>query len=186
MRTDAEENRTRILTAAREVFAEAGTSAPMARVARRAGVAVATLYRRFPHRDQLVADAFADQHAECTAAGAAALRDPDPAHALRSMVHTFCAYQVADKGLTAAYTTALITGRGMEQQRAQVEQVATTLLRRAQADGTIRPGVRPDDFWLLVAGNAGVIAAAGAEAAMASRRYVSHMLRSFEPQARTA
>ncbi|WP_432969856.1 TetR/AcrR family transcriptional regulator [Dactylosporangium sp. CA-233914] len=180
MRTDAEENRTRILAAAREVFTEAGASAPMARVARRAGVAVATLYRRFPHRDQLVAAAFAGQHAECTSVYAAALRDPDPARALLAMIRKVCAYQVADKGFTAAYTTALIARRGMEQQRAQAERVVTALLRRAQAEGTIRDDLRLDDFWLLLVGNAGIIAAAGTGAAAASRRYVTHMLRSFD------
>ena len=54
LRADARRNRERVLAAARAVFAEHGIDAPMATVARRAGVGVATLYRHFPTRDALV------------------------------------------------------------------------------------------------------------------------------------
>ena len=47
--------------AAREVFAERGLDASTNEIARRAGVGVATLFRRFPTRDDLVGAAFADK-----------------------------------------------------------------------------------------------------------------------------
>lgn len=49
-RRDAEENRTRIVAAAREVFVSAGFDAPLDAIARRAGVGRATLYRNFADR----------------------------------------------------------------------------------------------------------------------------------------
>ena len=49
-RRDAEENRARIIAAAREVFLVAGFDAPLDAIARRAGVGRATLYRNFPDR----------------------------------------------------------------------------------------------------------------------------------------
>ena len=55
LRADAERNRERVLSAAREVFAEQGLDASTNEIARRAGVGVATLFRRFPTRDDLVA-----------------------------------------------------------------------------------------------------------------------------------
>ena len=58
MRADAERNRERILVAARDAFAERGIDVPMDEIARQAGVGVATLYRRFPARSDLVAAAF--------------------------------------------------------------------------------------------------------------------------------
>src|SRR5260370_3741603 len=50
LRADAERNRAAILAAARDVFAEQGLEAPLEEIAARAGVGIATLYRRFPDR----------------------------------------------------------------------------------------------------------------------------------------
>uniref|UniRef100_UPI0012925D24 TetR/AcrR family transcriptional regulator n=1 Tax=Streptomyces sp. E5N91 TaxID=1851996 RepID=UPI0012925D24 len=75
LRADARRNRERVLEAAREVFSARGVDAPMSAVARRAGVGVATLYRRFPTRSSLVAAAFDDQLTVCAAAFDEALAD---------------------------------------------------------------------------------------------------------------
>jgi AcrR family transcriptional regulator len=48
LRVDARRNLESVLRAAREVFGELGYDAPMEEVARRAGVGVGTVYRRFP------------------------------------------------------------------------------------------------------------------------------------------
>ncbi len=53
LRADARRNRQQVLTAARDVFVELGADAPLDEVARRAGVGIATLYRRFPDRTSL-------------------------------------------------------------------------------------------------------------------------------------
>ena len=176
MRIDAEENRLRMITAARDLIAEVGPGAPMARVARRAGVGVATLYRRFPTRDDLVAETYANQHAECFASWREAMRDPDPRRAFRETILRLCATQVVDRG----YTTAILSGRGLDAERAEHGRALIVLLDRAKAAGTLRPEIGAEDLRLLLAGNAGVIAAAGPAAAAASRRFVEHMLRSFE------
>jgi DNA-binding transcriptional regulator YbjK len=60
LRADARRNRDRIIEAAREVFAEHGLDASMNEVARHAEVGVATLFRRFPNREQLIAATFAN------------------------------------------------------------------------------------------------------------------------------
>lgn len=57
-RRDAEENRARIITAAREVFASDGFDVPLDIIARRAGVGRATLYRNFADRFALGAAIF--------------------------------------------------------------------------------------------------------------------------------
>jgi AcrR family transcriptional regulator len=53
-RADAARNRDKILAAAREAFADPEAEVSMAEVARRAGVGMATLYRNFPGRRELL------------------------------------------------------------------------------------------------------------------------------------
>jgi AcrR family transcriptional regulator len=62
LRADAARNREQILAAARTAFRELGTAAPLDEIARRAGVNIATLYRRFPDREALVRQVIVDGH----------------------------------------------------------------------------------------------------------------------------
>lgn len=55
LRADAQRNRARILDAAEAVFAEHGPRASTEEVARRAGVAIGTVFRHFPTKDDLLA-----------------------------------------------------------------------------------------------------------------------------------
>jgi AcrR family transcriptional regulator len=165
LRVDAEENRERILATARRLFERSGPGVPMASIARHAGVGLTTLYRRFPSRDQLMVDAFAEQHKECSDCFGRALADPDPGRGFRAYAKMLCASQVVDKGYTAALVQAMLTGEGMDRERAEGERVALAVLGRAQAAGAVRPDLTAQDLFLLIAGNAGVIAAAGPAAA---------------------
>lgn len=54
-RKDVRRNLERVLQAAHELFAERGPDVTMEEVARRAGVGVGTIYRRFPSKEQLFA-----------------------------------------------------------------------------------------------------------------------------------
>ena len=58
LRADARRNRDAILQAAREAFEADGVLTPLDAVATRAGVGNATLYRNFPTRDDLLAEAY--------------------------------------------------------------------------------------------------------------------------------
>ena len=60
-RSDAERNRERILTAARAVLADRTGDVSMAEVARRAGVGMATLYRNYPGRRELLEGLYAHE-----------------------------------------------------------------------------------------------------------------------------
>ena len=61
LRLDAARNQERIVAAAAAAFAELGGDVTLDEVARRAGVGVATVYRRFRNRDQLVRAVVADR-----------------------------------------------------------------------------------------------------------------------------
>lgn len=68
-RADAERNRDKILAAAHTAFANHETQISMAEIARRAGVGMATLYRNFPGRRELLEALYTDEvDAICEAA----------------------------------------------------------------------------------------------------------------------
>ncbi len=68
-RADAQRNRSRILAAARVAFSEPGADVSMAEISRRAGVGMATLYRNFSGRRELLEALYADEvDALCAAA----------------------------------------------------------------------------------------------------------------------
>ncbi len=72
-RADAERNREKILAAARAAFADPAAEVSMAEVARRAGVGMATLYRNFPGRRELLEALYVDEvDAVCAAAATVA------------------------------------------------------------------------------------------------------------------
>ena len=60
-RSDAERNRDKILNVARAAFAEPGGEVSMAEISRRAGVGMATLYRNFPGRRELLEALYAEE-----------------------------------------------------------------------------------------------------------------------------
>src|SRR3954464_11684599 len=68
-RADAERNREKILAVARSAFAGPDAQVSMAEISRRAGVGMATLYRNFPGRRELLEALYKDEvDAMCAAA----------------------------------------------------------------------------------------------------------------------
>jgi AcrR family transcriptional regulator len=79
-RADAERNRGKILAAARSAFADPEAEVSMAEVSRRAGVGMATLYRNFPGKRELLEALFIDEvNAVCEAAETVAGETPGAA-----------------------------------------------------------------------------------------------------------
>ncbi|MEV0390296.1 helix-turn-helix domain-containing protein [Nonomuraea sp. NPDC050643] len=182
LRADARDNRHRILEAAREAFATRGLDVPMAAVARRAGVGVATLYRRFPSRESLVTEVFADQMAACGSAVEEALADPDPWRAFQTVIEKVCAMQVADQGFTEAFLTAFPEAIDYERERSRAEAGFADVVRRAKEAGRLRADFATADLVLLLRANCGVAAEPGEAAAVGSRRLVAYLLQSFRAE----
>ncbi|MFI6347552.1 TetR/AcrR family transcriptional regulator [Streptomyces sp. NPDC050560] len=90
-RADAARNRRRILEAARGAFSAAGTETSMAEVARRAGVGMATLYRNFASRHELLEALLVDEVDEVCAA-AAAVEGDSPGDRLTNWLRRFFQY----------------------------------------------------------------------------------------------
>jgi AcrR family transcriptional regulator len=113
LRSEAERNRAQIIAAARRLLGRGGVSVSMASVARDAGVGIATLFRRFPTKEDLVAAVFADRMDAHVAAAAAALDDPDPWHGLVGFLESVCAMQAADYGFADVLTMTFPTAKAL-------------------------------------------------------------------------
>lgn len=172
-RSDARDNRERILTAARDVFATDGLAVPMRVVARRAEVGPATLYRHFPTKEQLITEAFTGQMRVCADIVAAGLADPDPWRGFRVAIEHLCEMHVRDRGFTAAFMSAFPDSVDFVAARADSMSAMADLLRRAKETGRMRADVVFDDIVLILMANSGIRAATEAAAVAASRRFAT-------------
>jgi AcrR family transcriptional regulator len=151
-RTDAGRNYDAVLAAARTAFAELGTDAPLEEIARRAGVGIATLYRNFPTRDQLIASVYITE-VEAVRQAAADLAELAPSDALTAWLRRFVEYIGAKRALLAGMSKDSATFKTC---REALYEAGEPLLARAQRDGSVRPDVTIDDVIRLVSGVVGV------------------------------
>src|SRR5215212_1706217 len=145
LRDDAERNRERILAAARDVFAERGLDAPLEVIARRAGVGIATLFRRFPTRQDLLVATFGPKLAAYTEAIDRALKDPDPWRGFCDYLITITGMQRGDCGFREILTLAFPTVPEVRAQRDRVYRGVVELIEKAKATGHLREDFVAED-----------------------------------------
>ncbi|WP_336029281.1 TetR/AcrR family transcriptional regulator [Geodermatophilus sp. FMUSA9-8] len=140
-RVDAERNRARILAVAGEAFAEADEDPSMAEIARRAGVGMATLYRNFPGRLELLEELYRHLVDEICAAAQAAQGDT-PAQAFFTWLLGFHSAG-AKKGPLASLLVADSRGDRsvLNESRSRVIAAGEPLFTAAQASGEVRDDV---------------------------------------------
>ena len=144
LRADAARNSERILRAAREVFAASGPGALLEEIAQQAGVGIATLYRRFPDREQLVHAAIEQILAEMISpATEQALADENPKRGLVTLLSAAMSIAARERNtLAAAKDIRAITAEVSDQYFGSL----TLLTRRGQQAGQIRADLVPDDL----------------------------------------
>ena len=99
-RADAERNRDKILAAARSAFADPEAEISMAEISRRAGVGMATLYRNFPGRRELLEALYTDEvNAVCNAAETSG--GETPGAILEAWLHRFFAFATSKRHIAA-------------------------------------------------------------------------------------
>ena len=149
LRRDAERNRVRILAAAADAFAEGGLAVTMDEIARRAGVGVGTVYRRFPEKEQLIEALFEQRIDDLVALAEEAAAYADAWAGLVHFFESVIAVLVADRGLKEVV---LSTAHGQERvarARARISPVVDDLVARAKAEGELRPDVEGPDLGLV-------------------------------------
>ncbi|WP_327286288.1 TetR/AcrR family transcriptional regulator [Streptomyces sp. NBC_01205] len=144
-RADAQRNRQTVLDAAAEVFVTSGVDAPIRQIAARAGVGMATIYRHFPTRADLVTAVYHHQIEACAEAGPNLLADADsPFDALRQWIDLFVDFLVTKHGLADALQSdsdrfAALHAYFLD----RLLPVCAQLLDAAVEAGDISPGTQP-------------------------------------------
>lgn len=152
-RSDARRNRDAILAAALEALTES-PDASLNAIAKRAGVANATLYRHFPTREELVLATYRHEVRQLVDAADVLLRDQEPIDALRRWVERLARYAMTKHGLADALRKATIPGSDLSSTDTYTAIVAALdrLLQANISAGTLRAGLEADDVILAFAG----------------------------------
>lgn len=142
LRADAQRNKERILVAAEATFLEHGAGVSLEDVARRAGVGIGTLYRRFPTREDLLAAAYSARFLALADISRSRADQLDPLAALRAYLEDLVQSANIYRGLAASLGTVLQIGTpGCLATSAE----GARLLRQAQQSGAVRPDIRFED-----------------------------------------
>ncbi len=150
LRRDAERNRQAILRAAAEVIGERGLAASLDDVARRAGVGVGTVYRRFPGKEALAEAVFKESLSTLVCIAERSLAEPDPWAGLATYIERAAELLSADRGLRQVLMFATFGRDQASEARARLQPAVTKLVERAQAAGVLRADLQPTDIPLAV------------------------------------
>ncbi|WP_405827324.1 MULTISPECIES: TetR/AcrR family transcriptional regulator [unclassified Streptomyces] len=144
-RADAQRNRETVLTAAAEVFVTSGVDAPIRQIAAQAGVGMATIYRHFPTRADLVTAVYQHQIEACAEAGPNLLAiAASPLDALRQWIDLFVDFLVTKHGLADALQSDSDRFSALHAYFLdRLVPVCAQLLDAAVGADEIRPGTQP-------------------------------------------
>jgi AcrR family transcriptional regulator len=147
-RAEASRNDERVLAAAREVLT-AAPGAPMAEIARRAGVGIGTLYRRHPSKEALVQQLCLDGMQRLEAAAGAALGQVD-----EDAWQAFSGFMTAGLAAGAGSLGAALAGTFTPSDELLVTAqrlygTVQELLERSQAAGAVRADITQEDVTLI-------------------------------------
>ena len=154
LRRDAQRNRDAIVAAAREVFCDRGLEAPLEEIARRAGVGIATLYRRFPSRVELLDAVLADTVQAHVDAAEQALATDDPWDGFAYYLEETCRLQAADRGLNDVMGMRFPRATATEAAKTRLFELVAEVVDRAQRSGQLRADLTLEDATPEIRGSA--------------------------------
>ena len=130
-------NRDKLVAAARALFTDQGTSAPLEGVAERAGVGIGTLYRHFPTRRALLEAVYVDE-VEAMARAAADLAELPPWDALFLWLHQYVGVAATKHALNEALMETDPDSNVLPTCRTAIAGAGNALVERAQRAGVVR------------------------------------------------
>ncbi|WP_191297461.1 TetR/AcrR family transcriptional regulator [Lentzea cavernae] len=156
LRADARRSIDRIVTAARALVEEQGPAVSLDEVAKRAGVAPATLYRHFPSRMHLFETVYRSRMLTVLERAPELSSGHEPMDALLLWLHEFIDFSIeSHRVLTVLLSQGLQEtdpSANAQWGRAQVVPVVARLLQPAQRAGGIRGDLTADELVALVTG----------------------------------
>ncbi|MBA6440415.1 TetR/AcrR family transcriptional regulator [Streptomyces sp. GMR22] len=180
LRSDASDNRERILDAARELFATEGLKVPMREIARHAGVGPATLYRHFPTKQMLATEALRDEMRVCRAIVDEGHGEPDPWRGFCLAIEKTCELHARSRGFTEAFMSTFPDAMDFAAERAYALRSMAELAHRAKDAGHLRPDFVLDDLVLMLMANRGIHTSSKAARVAASRRFAALVIQAFQ------
>jgi AcrR family transcriptional regulator len=183
LRADAARNRERVLAVARKLLARGDSSLQMNQLARAAGVGVATVYRHFPTRQDLL-EALVNEHLQAlldTAREAEA--SDEPRAGLQRFLRALLDLMLADIGLAEVLNAARDAHPQTTQLKAGFLAATERLLARAHRSGVVRAEVQADDIRRLMCGLEHAVRIGGNPKVFADR-YLTILLDGLRPAPR--
>jgi AcrR family transcriptional regulator len=168
------------------VFNERGLQATLDDVARRAGVGVGTVYRRFPGKEALVEALFADRVDALAGVADRALAHSDPWAGMVYFQEQAGELLAANRGLRQMLMFAVYGRDRIGDVRARMQPVVSSLVERAQAAGAVRTDLRPTDMPMVAFMLSAVAEYAGHLRPDLWRRYLALFLDGLRPSRTSA
>jgi len=146
MRADARRNYDRLLAEADVAFREHGTDTSLEAVARRAGVAVGTLYGHFPNRRALVSALLRERNEALFAFGERLLAGADARRALREWISAVVDHATTYRGLAALLADGIDDAASeLHASCARMADIGDRVLAAAREAGVVRREVTGTD-----------------------------------------
>jgi AcrR family transcriptional regulator len=179
-RSDAQENRDRILEVAKAAFTRSGADASLDDVAKQAGVGPGTLYRHFPTRDALIEAVYHTEVEKLATAQRELSTNLPPIEALRAWMMLFVDY-IATKQIIAPALNSVVGGpsRLYDSSRPQVSGAIDALVKTAVKSGDIRKDLEPFDLLRALIGVSHIATGPGWQES--ARRLVDILIKGSRP-----
>lgn len=175
LRRDAQRNLERILDAARDAFAQDGIEVGVDEIARRAGVGIGTLYRRFPTKEALI-DAIVERRAEeLTALATEAEATEDPWEGVELLLGGILERHARDRGFRTLVAERTLT-TDKPTLRSRLRPQISRIMARAQEHGSLRADITVEDVTVLVWGAGRAVEITGEVAPDYWRRHLGILL----------
>jgi AcrR family transcriptional regulator len=147
-RKDLLRNRQRLVTAAREAFAEHGPQTSLDEIARVAGVGPTTLYRHFPDKDDLIVAVLDDLIEAVREDADRAMQLEDPYEAFRVVFTGSC--DLSEREVDTFLRLAGASPRADEHANRLITDVVGAVTSRLREAGGLRSGITVDDIAMFI------------------------------------
>jgi AcrR family transcriptional regulator len=176
LRKDAALNRERLLTAARELFAERGLNVTLNDIAHHAGVGIGTAYRRFANKEEVIDALFEEGLRDIAAVAHEAIAEPKAWHGLVTFLERSLHMQFGDRGLNEIMNNPAMGSARVSDARDRIAPLIQVLVDRAKGQGAVRPDLEQSDLIFTQVALSAIMDASRAIEPNLYRRYLTIFL----------